>query len=576
MKKSLILKIFLGILGVLILLAGILFAIGYFYYGKIIKAQLIETIDRESKGLYKADIGGLSLDVLNGNLSLTKFRLTPDTALYRKLHLTDTLSPLLIDLKIDKFRIHGLQIMELVRNRKVDVERINFLSPEVTIFRMKMPRQTGNDKPREKMTSIPLPKGLTAIAIREFTIEKAGMEFIDCAGDSVETTIFPVTDISIVNILVDSIHKGKIRLFNADDISITLGGYSIMDKKGMNRISFGEIGISTGKQEVYIKKFHLEPQFNSYDYPRKMGYQCDRTEVSISELRIKRMKMRQLLFEGKLMAGLVMIDSLLIDDYRDMRVPVKKGMKPPMPQDMLRKLKTYLKIDTVMVKNGKAIYYEQILEKPGSIFFDKIDATFTGLTNDSVLLSAGQVSELRGTTYLMGQGKLDVTLRFFFGDMKNTFTYSAHIGPMDMTLINSMLSYQMPAKIESGQLKKLVIPFVKANDDKAQGKLIFYYNDLKVMVEAKEKTTWNKIRTGVINFAANYLIVNNDNPTKSGKLKTGTIYFQRKKESSIFNFLWKSIFSGLKSTMGFNSDAQKFMIKAEKQQQKNKQDKTKK
>jgi hypothetical protein len=95
------------------------------------------------------------------------------------------------------------------------------------------------------------------------------------------------------------------------------------------------------------------------------------------------------------------------------------------------------------------------------------------------------------------------------------------------------------------------------------------------MVEAKEKTTWNKIKTGVINFAANDLIVNNDNPTKSGKLKTGAIYFERKKESSIFNFLWKSIFSGLKSTMGFNSDVQKSMIKEEKQEQKAKQNKTK-
>jgi hypothetical protein len=147
---------------------------------------------------------------------------------------------------------------------------------------------------------------------------------------------------------------------------------------------------------------------------------------------------------------------------------------------------------------------------------------------------------------------------------------------MDLTLINAMLSYQMPAKIESGQLKKMLIPLVRANDNEASGKLIFYYNNLKVLVESREKTTWNKIKTGVINFAANNLVVNNDNPTKSGKLKTGTIYFQRKKESSIFNFLWKSIFSGLKSTMGFNSDVQKSMIKAEKKGKPDNKDKKKK
>jgi hypothetical protein len=131
-----------------------------------------------------------------------------------------------------------------------------------------------------------------------------------------------------------------------------------------------------------------------------------------------------------------------------------------------------------------------------------------------------------------------------------------------------MLAYQLPARITSGKLQKLVIPFVKANDDVAAGKLIFYYNDLKVMMEGPEETTWGKVKNKLINFAANDLIVNNDNPTKSGKLKTGVIFFERNKNSSVFNYLWKSVLSGLKSTMGFNSDAQKAMIKAEKERQK--------
>jgi hypothetical protein len=458
--------------------------------------------------------------------------------------------------------------MDAVKKKRIEMEDIRFVSPEVKIFRMKMPVANKEQKREDKMMAIPLPKGLTGILINMLQVENARMTFVDCIGDSAVAHLFPVTDINIRNIIVDSAHTGKVRLFNADDIDIRLGGYSFMDKKGMNKISFGEIGISTAKEEVYITGFHLEPQYNAYDYPRKMGYQCDRTEVKIPKLTISRLKMRQLLFEGKVIAGLVAIDSILIDDYRDMRVPELKGVKPPMPHQAIRSLKTYLKIDSVIARNGKAIYYEQVQDKPGMIFFDKMNVTVTGLTNDSVLLAAGQVTELRGITYLMGKGKLDATVRFFFGDLKNTFTYSAQIGPMDLREINAMLSYQIPGKIESGQLKKLIVPFVKANDDEASGKLIFYYNDLKVMVESKDKSTWSKIKTGVINFAANDIIVNNDNPTKKGKLKTGTIYFQRKKESSIFNFFWKSIFSGLKSTMGFNSDVQKSMIKAEKERQK--------
>ena len=98
------------------------------------------------------------------------------------------------------------------------------------------------------------------------------------------------------------------------------------------------------------------------------------------------------------------------------------------------------------------------------------------------------------------------------------------------------------------------------------GKLLFYYENLSVDVLDKKQTVWTKIKTGVINFAANDLIINNSNPTKSGKMKTGVISFSRDKGKSIINFLWKSALSGLKSTMGFNSKVQKEMIRDEKQQ----------
>jgi hypothetical protein len=80
----------------------------------------------------------------------------------------------------------------------------------------------------------------------------------------------------------------------------------------------------------------------------------------------------------------------------------------------------------------------------------------------------------------------------------------------------------------------------------------------------KEKSTWNSIKKGVVNWVANDLVVNDNNPAKSGKMKTGVIFFRRDKEKGIINFLWKSTLSGLKSTMGFNSKEQKEMKKTAK------------
>ncbi|MEI7500502.1 MAG: hypothetical protein WCK84_08625 [Bacteroidota bacterium] len=573
MKVKTIRKIILWALSIIILVTGIFFAIGYFYYSKIIRNYIIETVSRESKGLYRVEIGGLSLNIAAGNLNIRKFSLLPDTTFYRTHSNTDTLSPLLFRLNIDQFTIRGFGIVDAIRHRKINVSQIRLTGPNVSVFRMKMKSDSKEEKHKEKMTSLPLPKGLVSIEVMEFFIENATLEFLDCTRDSITRNTFPICNINIKHILVDSAHQGKRRLFNADDIRITLGAYSLPMKNGMNKLSFGEIGLSTESEEAYIKDFHLEPLYNKHDYTRKLGYQTDWMDIRINKLLFQRMDLRKLLFEGKMHAGLLEFDTLILDDYRDKRIARKPGFKPPMPQDGIRKLKTYLRIDTILLKNGKAIYSEQVGEIPGTIFFDKMNASFTGLTNDSVLLNSGLVSELKGTAYMMGKGKLDATIRFNLGDKRNSFTFSALMGPIDLAEINPMLSNLLPAKVESGKIKRLYIPLVNANDDFAQGSLLFHYNDLSIGVIDKKQTTWTKIKTGVINWAANDLVVNNDNPTKSGKMKTGVIFFKRDKEKGIINFLWKSALSGLKSTMGFNSKAQKDIIREEKKKIEEKQKK---
>jgi hypothetical protein len=576
MKTKTIGKILLWLLAIIILAGGIIFAIGYFYYGKILRTYLTETVKRESKGLYTAEIGSLSLNILAGDLTIKQFALLPDTAFYHAHEKTDTLAPLLMRLKIDQFRIRGFRVMDAVRQRRIDVRRIRFIAPEITLFRMRMTPKKGDSQHKEKMMAIPLPKGLTSIEVQEFLVENAKLEFIDCSKDSITKNSFPTCDITIRHILVDSTHTGQKRLFNADDIIVKLGKYSLNTGNGMNKISFGEIGLSSALREVYIRDFHLEPLFSQHDYTRKLGYQTDWMDIRISALKLKRVNLRSLLFEGKIQVGLLEIDSLLLNDYRDKRVPPRPGFRPPMPQDGIRKLKTYLRIDTVMLKGGRADYAEQVGEKPGTIFFDKLSATFTGLTNDSILLGAGLVSELKGTAWLMGKGKLDATVRFNFGDPKNSFTFTAQMGTVDLTEINPMLTNLLPARVESGKIKKLIVPIVYANNDVAKGELLFYYNDLSIGLIDKKQTTWTKIKTGVVNFAANDLVLNNDNPSKSGKMHTGKIYFERDKEKGIVNFFWKSTLSGLKSTMGFNSKAQKAMISEEKQYMKEKKAEEKK
>jgi hypothetical protein len=124
------------------------------------------------------------------------------------------------------------------------------------------------------------------------------------------------------------------------------------------------------------------------------------------------------------------------------------------------------------------------------------------------------------------------------------------MGPFDLVEVNPMVCNLMAVKVVSGKVNKAIIPLVNANDDFAKGTMILYYNDLSIDIRDKEHTTWSKIKTGVIGWVVNDLVISDDNPDKSGVMKTGTIYARRKKELGFPNFLWVSVFSGLKSTVG--------------------------
>jgi hypothetical protein len=164
---------------------------------------------------------------------------------------------------------------------------------------------------------------------------------------------------------------------------------------------------------------------------------------------------------------------------------------------------------------------------------------------------------------LMGKGLLNASLNIPLGAKKDAFTFSATLSKMDLREINPMLTKLVSAEITSGTLVKMVIASVNADDDKAIGKMDFYYNDLTIKMSSKKPDGWSKIKSGMINLAAN-TYVSNSNPKKNGTFTEGIIYFERDQHKSIFNFLWKSAFSGIKSTLNINKKEQKALKKAEK------------
>jgi len=554
------------IFAVLLIIAG---ASLYTYYrgNQLIREYITSTIAKSSKGIYRVEMKDLNLNVITGKVTIDGFRLIPDTLLYNKLAETDTLSPMLLDINMEEFQVRGFSLREILVNKKLSIRKIEFTSPVVTIYIMQPSKKHEKAAANPNMLSIPLPKGLVAINIQRIILKEGKLTVYNQVKSPAEKFEIPSMNLEIKNIIVDSAHRGLRRIFNADDIQLTVRGMSIKTKDGMYTITPGEIGLSTLSSTLWVNDLQIKPNYSNYDFSRKLGYQMDRMDITIKKLAVKNLNFRELMINHKFIAGLITVDSLDLDDFRDKRVPMRPDFKPPLPQQSLLASKMYIKIDNVKLTNGKIRYSEQVANEPGYIYFDKMQGSIENITNDSNLVKAGTVMKVNASMYLMGKGLLNAQLNIPLGAKNDAFNFSGTLSDLDMKEINTMVTKMIPAEITSGKIKKMIFTNVQADNVKSTGRLALYYNDLTLKLTGKDDKTWTKIKGGVLGWAGN-VYVRNDNPHKNGTFVEGMIYFERDTHKSIFNFLWKSIFSGIKSTIGVNKEEQKEMKKEQKESKK--------
>ena len=79
-------------------------------------------------------------------------------------------------------------------------------------------------------------------------------------------------------------------------------------------------------------------------------------------------------------------------------------------------------------------------------------------------------------------------------------------------------------------------------------------------------------KSGIISFLANALLVDNANPKGKDPLKIAYPSYQRPRGASFFNLMWKTVFEGLKTSVGITKSKEESLKKRADQFKKDKSD----
>ena len=215
---------------------------------------------------------------------------------------------------------------------------------------------------------------------------------------------------------------------------------------------------------------------------------------------------------------------------------------------MLLELGVPVMIDVVTIE-GATVRYSEIAENAensGYIEFTQLDARLLNTTNIDSLIEKNSSWSMDATTRVMDNGELDVSFQFPLNE--DYHTINGRLKQMNATDLNHALEPIASVRIESGNISTLRFE-MRMGKTEAVGFLEVIYDDLKISVLDVETGDKN-IRSRITSFLANHLKIKKDNVADDPRM--GTVSYQREPEKSFFNYWWKSLRTGLKTSIGID------------------------
>jgi hypothetical protein len=348
------------------------------------------------------------------------------------------------------------------------------------------------------------------------------------------------------------------------DLSLSLANYSIYTDDSLNKLEIGRIRFL--ENNLFLEQVSFGPTVGRYNYFRKLGYQTDAIDGTVEQISILDIDFDTYFNSQILKARKVSLDGMRLDVFRDKRLPRREGIIKPMPQELMKNAPLEMLVDSVTATNA-LIRYQEFAPRammPGSIRFEDLNLSLApfALSTDGNTYPLEKMY-LNAESKLMGEGLLELSSTLFF-EAPYPMDMQVSIGEFDLRNINNMVSNGVFVEVVSGKVTRGKWDF-RINEDESWGKMNLNYKDLKIQILDTVSMRSGKGKLGLLTFAANTLIRNN-NPRKLFNNRiTSPIYFERDKSKFIFGGWWRATFSGLKGSVGLG-DAKMPKRKEEKEE----------
>ncbi|MCF6170552.1 MAG: hypothetical protein L3J66_06180 [Bacteroidales bacterium] len=357
-----------------------------------------------------------------------------------------------------------------------------------------------------------------------------------------------------------------------NNLIIDLNGRTRISNDSLYEIQTGRIHYNFPEHQITIDSFYILPRFDEAECFRRAKYQKGIVELFGRKVELNDLRLEKLLNDNELHFGGIDLFDLKFKIVKDKKYPIEPGTYKKMPQDVIREMAQKFRVDSVRVLNSYVyfkLYPEKKTNKPGEIMLTNLNATAYNFTN---IISSKEATtiELLLRADIMGESRMDADFHFPLYDTANHWWFGFKTEKIDFTKLNSMTQNLVGLTILKGK-GTVVAPLIRGDNYNTTGTMIFRYRKMRLSLYNRKKAeTETGLFTSMANFFINDLVLKSNNPKFARKPRTGQVYTVRNTEKGIVNYAFRSLLSGMLSTLGINKKEQRKERKVYKKEEKQK------
>ncbi len=530
----------------------ILISVPFFFLNNYLAQKLSEKLKTAvlagSDGLYQINFSKAELHILQGNATLYNITLNPDRAVFHHMQQSGNAPAEILELKVNRLNITGAHAWDLYFHKKLEIKQITLENPTVQID-----QYADNSKKTpvkdDRTLYQKLSKSLKLISVYAIDLSNIHFTYKTFTGPKPKVSVLEKMNLTATDLLIDSATQhDQLRTLFCKEIETRLDHFNATTADGLYKFKFRSVRLSTRKSLLTLTGVEMLPIAANTFFSKS---NWDRYTVHLDSIAVNDVTFSSIKKQTDLDVSKTFINKGSFNVYTNPNVPGKKTDRVvTYPNWIISHMKSVLNLDTVDFKHLNVSYtsFNKASGNAGTISFDNTTGRFLHISNKKDNVSKHPYSSVNLTSYLMGKGKLELSVGFKLNTSAYDFNYKGHMGAIDLQVGNSALIPLGLVKAQSGDVQSFDFD-IHASKRSARGRVTLLYRNLKAALLRHNEDGYSK--KTLITLFANLIVLKSNNPDKQNAApRVANVVYVRPIATPFFGSVWFTLLSGIKECAG--------------------------